>query len=126
LRQERQQLLQRLLEANEQISDLHDELGPALLRGSPTRTRPSSAAARASAARVSWQLPGGGSDAGGWGGSANGSQSGEGPVGDGWTDRSQQKNMMRNLCVPSTTAVCVAAMACSWVPACQPPAIVTD
>lgn len=37
LRQERQQLLQRLLEANEQITDLHDELGPAILRGSPTR-----------------------------------------------------------------------------------------
>ncbi|KAF6262695.1 hypothetical protein COO60DRAFT_1458451 [Scenedesmus sp. NREL 46B-D3] len=59
LRQERQQLLQRLLEANEQISGLHDELGPALLRGSPIRVRPSSSAARASALRGLLQLPGG-------------------------------------------------------------------
>jgi hypothetical protein len=75
LRQERQQLLQRLLEANEQISDLHNELGPALMRGSPTRARPSSAA-RASAARVSWQMSGDGSGAGSWGSS----QAGEGCV----------------------------------------------
>ncbi|WIA37803.1 hypothetical protein OEZ86_014668 [Tetradesmus obliquus] len=77
LRQERQHLLQRLLEANEQISDLHDEMGPALLRGSPTRNRPSSAAARASAAaRVSWLLPSDGGDSGGWGSGAGSSHPG--------------------------------------------------
>ncbi|WIA17583.1 hypothetical protein OEZ85_014408 [Tetradesmus obliquus] len=77
LRQERQHLLQRLLEANEQISDLHDEMGPALLRGSPTRIRPSSAAARASAAaRVSWLLPSDGVDSGGWGSGAGSSHPG--------------------------------------------------
>jgi hypothetical protein len=77
LRQERQQLLQRLLEANEQISDLHDELGPALLRGSPTRTRPSSAAARASAARVSWLLASDEGGSGGWGSGAGSIQPGK-------------------------------------------------
>lgn len=36
----RQQLLERLVEATQQVSDLHEELGPAIFRGSPPRKRP--------------------------------------------------------------------------------------
>jgi hypothetical protein len=55
MRLERRQLLQHLQDANEQIMDLHDELGPAIFKGcaSPTRTNRRSgvrAAARESAA----------------------------------------------------------------------------
>lgn len=53
LQTERRQLLQHLQDANEQILDLHDELGPALLRGasSPGRaSRLSSVKAAAAAA----------------------------------------------------------------------------
>lgn len=49
LKGERRQLLQHLQEANAQIMDLHDELGPAILKGSTSPSRTS----RLSALRAS-------------------------------------------------------------------------